>query len=732
MSLKLKIGLIVAGLFLLHGIGDFVSHQFFLLPGFSTLEEEEARKDLSRVVKAIQREIYHIDSLCHDWSAWDDTYRFMETLSNEYIEANLVTSSFTDNRINLICYTDTSGKILWKGMWDYINGKPMSIKEFSVERFPPGHPLISYRFEKTSLSKAATTGVFMTRQGPLLVSSRPILNSNNQGPIRGSFIMGRFLGNDVLKALKDQTQLRFQAFPIPFNPESGDMNTVSVGESSDPDVVIEKKEDDILKASAVLTGIDDRSALKISADIPRRIASKGKTIALYSILSSLVAGLIAVILLYLALHRLVSRPLFTLMDHIFFVRKTGNLKKRLPMPGHHEISTLSREFDHLMERLENQRTELADLNLALQTSQDRLSGILNSVNDPIVVWDRSCRITWANQVAFEHFNRDLFGKTCNEVFSSENSFCSICRVKNCFQTETAHQFELTFMDKKGGGKEYWCTANVTVRDKGGSPESVMVMYHDITEKKRLKAETLRKSQLASIGEMAAGVAHEINNPVNGLINYAQILVNECPKDHLAYNIGLRMLKEGERIASIVKSLLMFARGNKSAKSVIQLPDVVSEVFLLIEAQLAKDGIRLEVLVEEDLPGVEANFQQIQQVLLNIVSNSRYALNLKYPGGHDDKRLSVTCKKVETGLQDGLRIVVEDTGAGMAADDLQKAMEPFFSTKPPGAGTGLGLSISYGIIADHGGKLRLESREGMFTRAIIDLPAGKESWEDYDS
>jgi signal transduction histidine kinase len=123
-----------------------------------------------------------------------------------------------------------------------------------------------------------------------------------------------------------------------------------------------------------------------------------------------------------------------------------------------------------------------------------------------------------------------------------------------------------------------------------------------------------------------------------------------------------------------------------------------------------------------LPEITANPQQIQQVFLNIISNARYALNRKYQGSHEAKRIEISCKKLLIDASPFVRLIFYDQGTGIPANILDKVLNPFFSTKPSGEGTGLGLSISHGIIKDHGGRLQIESKEAEFTRIIIDLPA----------
>jgi signal transduction histidine kinase len=248
---------------------------------------------------------------------------------------------------------------------------------------------------------------------------------------------------------------------------------------------------------------------------------------------------------------------------------------------------------------------------------------------------------------------------------------------------------------------------------------------DITDQKKAEADTLRASHLAALGELAAGVAHEINNPINGIINYTQMLANKSKKDSKEHDIARRIINEGDRIANIVRSLLTFARDAKEERRTVHINEIISDSLALIETQIKKDGIKLNINIPEQLPEVTVQPQQIEQVFLNLLSNSRYALNQKFYGSHNEKILDIIGEEVIHKHKPYIRITFHDKGIGIPYDIMDKVMNPFFSTKPSGIGTGLGLSISHGIITDHGGRINIESQEGEFTKVLINLPVRKE-------
>jgi len=245
---------------------------------------------------------------------------------------------------------------------------------------------------------------------------------------------------------------------------------------------------------------------------------------------------------------------------------------------------------------------------------------------------------------------------------------------------------------------------------------------DVTEEKLRKSEALRTGQLAAIGELAAGVAHEINNPINGIINYTQLLLDNADEkyDDTDRDFMARIIKEGERIAVIVGNLLSFAR-QRDVVEEVSMKDIIEDSVSLLMHQLQKDGIQLSVDLPAELPLIRGNPQQLQQVIINLLTNASYALNQKYPAATPDKRLEIRCRPKTAMGKEYVSTTVTDWGIGIPSEIIDHIFDSLFTTKPPGKGTGLGLSISKGLVRDHQGFLSVESTVGGPTVATVDLP-----------
>jgi PAS domain S-box-containing protein len=350
----------------------------------------------------------------------------------------------------------------------------------------------------------------------------------------------------------------------------------------------------------------------------------------------------------------------------------------------------------------------------LRSERDKFQGMLSALGEGVDIVNRDCIIEYQNEVLRRRFG-DKRGERCHHAYLQLKDHCGQCPIHEAIAKGEMQRIELVAADQKNYEISF-----SRFTDTDGEVKAIRLI-RDITEKKVLQAEAARAGHLASLGELAAGVAHEINNPINGIINYAQILVDQTGGGPEEAEIPERIIKEGDRIAGIVRNLLSFARDQREEHSPALVQDILSDSLGLVEKQILKDGINLKMDMPETLPKIRARSQQIQQVFLNILSNARYALNQKLPGPRKDKILEITGELVKIGEHDHVRVTFYDSGAGIPGRILDKICDPFFSTKPRGEGTGLGLSISYGIIKDHGGRLWFQSAEGDHTKVMVDLP-----------
>ena len=209
--------------------------------------------------------------------------------------------------------------------------------------------------------------------------------------------------------------------------------------------------------------------------------------------------------------------------------------------------------------------------------------------------------------------------------------------------------------------------------------------------------------------------------MTGILNYAQLILDKKPQDASIERYAGSIVRESERVSEIVKNLLAFSRQDQQTHSPARMQDIAAATLSLVRALFRRDQIAIEADIPADLPTFECRSQQIQQVLLNLLTNARDATNERYPESDPEKRVRIETRLVERDGRRWLRTTVADSGNGIPAELRERIFDPFFTTKPRELGTGLGLSVSYGIVRAHHGELTFESDPGGGTRFFLDLP-----------
>jgi signal transduction histidine kinase len=249
-------------------------------------------------------------------------------------------------------------------------------------------------------------------------------------------------------------------------------------------------------------------------------------------------------------------------------------------------------------------------------------------------------------------------------------------------------------------------------DKKGVFRGRIWYFRDVTDRKEMEQRLIMADRLASIGELVSGIAHELNNPLTGVIGYSQLLmekeIDKTIKDDLVV-----ISSEAERAARIIKNLLTFARKHSPVMQLSQINNIIEDVLTLRSYEHKVNNIEIIKNLKTDLPEIMADYFQIQQVFLNIVINAEYFMIQAHHRG----RLIITTEEMNAVV----RITFSDDGPGIPAENLRSIFDPFFTTKEVGKGTGLGLSICHGIVTEHGGRIYSLSEYGNGASFVIELP-----------
>jgi PAS domain S-box-containing protein len=251
-----------------------------------------------------------------------------------------------------------------------------------------------------------------------------------------------------------------------------------------------------------------------------------------------------------------------------------------------------------------------------------------------------------------------------------------------------------------------------IRDENGVPSEIVGVARDITKRKKMESQLIIQDRLVSIGQLTSGVAHELNNPLTGIINFSSLLLKrELPED-IRQDIEA-INEEAQRTSYIIKNLLAFTRKQEQQKAPVNIMDALQKVLSLRAYEQKVNNIAVVVREEPGLPMVLGNNSQLQQVFFNIIVNGEYFML----EAHQKGTFTITAAR----LGDAVRATFTDDGPGISKENMEHVFTPLFTTKEPGKGTGLGLSICQSIITEQGGRIWAESEPGKGASFIIELP-----------
>ncbi|MEO6710580.1 MAG: CHASE4 domain-containing protein, partial [Planctomycetota bacterium] len=317
MLLRSKMVLILSTVVVSYAALDHAAQRVLITPSFSVLEREEARKDLQRTVDAIKSEIQHLDMRCLDWSAWDDTYRFVAVQPDAepdqtYIDSNLGRKAVLGDHPDLLIICKPGGNVVWADITAPGGAKKLAMRaDFPREALSPSHPLLAENTkpaETRGPDAGRISGLVMTEHGPMLIASRAILTSAGTGPMRGTLIMGKFLGPEMIKKLERQTSVSFDVWPM-------DGGTIPKRElalldeiTSRTEFVVAERDDELVDVYTTIENIQHAPALLLRANVERVISARGGTSIRYALISTMAAGLLLLLVLLGVLQKTVLAP----------------------------------------------------------------------------------------------------------------------------------------------------------------------------------------------------------------------------------------------------------------------------------------------------------------------------------------------------------------------------------------------------------------------------------------
>lgn len=385
----------------------------------------------------------------------------------------------------------------------------------------------------------------------------------------------------------------------------------------------------------------------------------------------------------------------------------------------------------LREVATQERASYLALSLKEKEQSERfLDSVFNAITDVIVVQDADYNIIRSNRIAREVYGEDINGRKCYSVYRNKTEMnCKECPVDVTRMSGKAHRMEMVHPKTK----EVWQINNFPLTDETGEVLLVIEHARNVTEHRALESKLIQSEKLSTLGEMAAGIAHEINNPVGVVSMFAQLAAEELKEMDQSEDVleKIQVIEEhSQQIGKIVKDLLQFARKSEGERKLVEISEIINRAMAIVELKKMATAVNID---RDSGAGVSihADEGQISQVVLNLVVNAIHAMEGQgelsirvqtiLPGAPAPDGIAAADAGEALRMKSRVRLLVKDSGPGIKASDVRKIFDPFFTTKEQGHGTGLGLSVSFGIVRDHGGMIYVDSTPGKGATFILELP-----------
>jgi diguanylate cyclase (GGDEF)-like protein/PAS domain S-box-containing protein len=389
-----------------------------LLRSFTALEKAEARRNVQRVVNAVADDLSEMDATAADWAHWDDTYRFIEDVNPLFIQDNLTDSTFDSLRLNYMLFIDSSGRIVRGDGFDLQRQTPVSVPA-DLERAASGSsPLVNHSREEDS-----TRGIVVLSDGPLLVASRPILDSHRRGPVRGALVIGRYLNAHEINRLAHMVRVPIRVIRVEETGLPDDFDTADTRTARQGQVLVRPVGRDTIAAYTMLEDIHGDPGVVLRAEMPRELYRQARVTILYVILSLLVVGVVTCLVIIWLVERALLSRLVHLSDAVRRIGMRGDASARVTPEGGDELADLAQAVNTMLQALDRSQE-------ALSESERRLRTILDSVQIGVVIIDEEThRIVSVNAAAARMIGgsaQEIVGRICHKyICPAEKGRCPI-------------------------------------------------------------------------------------------------------------------------------------------------------------------------------------------------------------------------------------------------------------------------------------------------------------------
>lgn len=663
-----------------------ITSRLVVLDSFKEVEQRTVQMNVEQVLAKINYEIKALKRISSDWSGWDETYDFIQGKDLEYFERNFDAGILINLRLNMVAAMDRGGRVVEMRCFDLdtesLNPCPGYLAEKIAAITELAHP-----------PDGGTGGIVLLNSEPMLIVSTQILTSNLEGPTKGALIMGRYLDATEIKKMSAATRLPFAIYPTETLKGQPDLQKIKTALSNPGNILVVPTDAQFTAGYALLEDIRHKPIFMLEVDVAREIYQTGQNTVFYYLLWILGIIIVFAILMLISLDRIVLSRLGKHSTRLAKLAQTGDLSLRLDVAGQDELSNLGITINEMIEALERFQDQ-KNKRVVRDLIDHSLIGICIVQNGYIVYSNPAFSEILDIESGRCKFESLRVHPEDAEIFT--DMFRAI-RENEVLPVDLEARF-LASDETPGEINVKWVLMRaISIRYQG--EKAILINMVDVTDFKEMERVASVREKMASLGNVAAGIAHEIRNPLSG-INFILDSVMEyleSRKDAQEVNQLLIQSKQAVRkMEGVIRRVLDFTRQSSPRLVKTDINQPVSEAIGLVQTAMRKSNIHLQTNLERELPLVNIDAQLIEQVVLNLVTNAAEALRVH--AGH--KQITVATLK---GVKHVL-ICIADSGSGIPPTIQNKIFDPFFTSKSNGSG--IGLSLSQRIVADHGGSIEV--------------------------
>lgn len=767
----------------------FIASRFILLKNLSILEQDFCLKNVQRVINVITNDNSNLLSTAGDYAAWDDTYNFASGNDAEYLSSNIIPETMIGLNLNYFIFMDNSGQIYDSFGYDLNTNQPIGITWKMKE-------LLSDDLFITKLkdnNNEGFVGILQLESGPLVFAAHPILTSKHEGPRQGSLIIGRYIDDKYAERLSESTQSDIQLSSYSESQITQEIATVHMVRDSYPPIYMKEIDSYSIAGYTLLQDIYDKPAIIIRTMMEREIYRHGySTVFLYVLVVTLGCLFFSLGITFFMNRQVISR-IADLNKSVKDVSLAVQPYRRVSVNGKDEITSLAFGINEMLESLEEsdfelrksrdelekriiERTsELSRVNFelnheirerelsekALYEIFDEKNQILSSISSIIIGVDNAHQVTqWNDDAGL------ILGLTVSDVMGRDFFQLPIVwdwgRITRgtveCTQKQEKIRMDDLVLEISGQENRILSITLTPLYLKSGEEPGFLLVATDITERRLLEHRLGESKKMEAIGQMAAGIAHEINTPTQlvgsnlryiehqledvislidqvVILNQNVIMGTATPKmaetlHKSAEAVHIDFFRkeapkaiadslEGiERISHIVSAMRYYSHPGRETKELGNLNQIIQNALTLSRNEW-KNVAEIKTDLATDLPSILCLPSELSQVILNLIINAVHAIRDVIKENPASKGLIIISSRFQEGF---IEIRISDTGTGIPEEIRNKIFNPFFTTKDVGIGTGQGLAICYTVVVkEHNGTLDFESEVGKGSTFIIRIP-----------